>query len=71
MRAGSVALHAEAVRDAVGFRGGLAFDTTKPDGTPRKLLDVSRLRNLGWVPRIGLADGLAAVYEWYVRSSAS
>jgi len=53
------------VRAAVGFEGELAFDPSKPDGTPRKLLDVGRLTELGWRPRIGLEDGLAQVYRWF------
>ena len=48
-----------------GYRGNLVFDRTKPDGTPRKLLDISRLNSLGWRPRIAWKDGLAATYEWY------
>lgn len=57
----------ELVRAVVGYTGELAFDPTKPDGTPRKLLDVSRLNNLGWVPRIPLRAGIAQTYEWYCR----
>jgi GDP-L-fucose synthase len=57
---------AEIVRDVVGFTGRLAFDASKPDGTPRKLLDVSRLRALGWAPQIALRDGIAETYRWYV-----
>jgi GDP-L-fucose synthase len=53
---------AETVRDVVGYGGAIGWDTGKPDGTPRKLLDVSRLRALGWRPRIALRDGVAAVY---------
>jgi GDP-L-fucose synthase len=49
----------------VGFRGRLVFDAGRPDGTPRKLLDVSRLAALGFVPSIGLEDGIASTYEWY------
>src|SRR3954449_3205313 len=56
---------AEMVAEVVGFEGDLEFDTTKPDGTPRKLLDVSKIRGLGWEPRIGLRDGLADTYRWY------
>ncbi len=48
-----------------GFEGRLAWDTSKPDGTPRKLLDVSRLTALGFKPRIGLRDGIAATYRWW------
>ena len=54
---------ARAVASAVGFRGALEFDKSKPDGTPRKLLDVSRLRRLGWSPRIDLKSGIAAAYQ--------
>lgn len=54
------------IGDIVGFRGTLAFDPTKPDGTPRKLLDVTRLADLGWRPRIALRDGVAATYDWYL-----
>jgi GDP-L-fucose synthase len=56
---------AEMVAEVVGFEGTIEFDTTKPDGTPRKLLDVSRIRQLGWEPRIGLREGLAETYRWY------
>ncbi|MEW2518304.1 GDP-L-fucose synthase family protein [Actinacidiphila alni] len=56
---------AETVQDVVGYRGTIGWDTTKPDGTPRKLLDVSRLQALGWRPEIALKDGIAAVYaDW-------
>ena len=56
---------AELVAEVVGFEGALEYDTSKPDGTPRKLLDVSRLRNLGWEARWSLRDGIAATYDWY------
>jgi GDP-L-fucose synthase len=56
---------AELVRSVTGFQGQLAFDPSKPDGTPRKLLDVSKLRNLGWSARIPLAEGIAGTYRWY------
>ena len=49
----------------VGYRGRIVFDSTKPDGTPRKLLDVSRLSAIGWRARIGLEEGIAATYQWY------
>ena len=61
---------AEIVCEVVGFTGGLTFDTTKPDGTPRKLLDVSRLTTLGWKPRIGLREGIRQTYGWYCARSA-
>lgn len=53
------------IKDIVGFKGEILFNTDKPDGTPRKLLDVSRLNNLGWKYRIKLKDGIKEVYEWY------
>jgi GDP-L-fucose synthase len=56
---------AELICDVVGFRGELAWDTTKPDGTPRKLLDVTKLRAFGWQPAISLRDGIARTYEWF------
>ena len=57
---------AELVCDVVGFRGELKWDRSKPDGTPRKLLDISRIKNLGWAPTVGLRDGIARVYEWFL-----
>jgi GDP-L-fucose synthase len=56
---------AELICDVVGFTGDLVFDSSKPDGTPRKLLDVSRLIALGWKPRINLRSGISQTYEWY------
>jgi GDP-L-fucose synthase len=53
------------VKKVVGFEGELVFDTTKPDGTPRKLCDVSRIHALGWRHRIALEEGLAATYRWF------
>lgn len=58
---------ANMVRDVVGYPGEIRWDTSRPDGTPRKLLDVSRMQERGWRPRIGLRDGLTATYEWFVR----
>ncbi len=60
---------AETVREVVGFKGALRFDPAYPDGTPRKLMDVSRLTALGWRPRIDLRDGLASTYAWYVDNA--
>src|SRR6266540_1523246 len=55
----------ELICDVVGFDGELAWDTTKPDGTPRKLLDVTKIRALGWKPAITLRDGIARTYDWF------
>lgn len=54
------------VKEVVGFTGNIGYDSSKPDGTPRKLMDVSRLKSLGWVPRIELKDGLQQTYQWFV-----
>jgi len=62
---------AQMVADAVEYRGEILFDPSKPDGTPRKLLDVSRLTALGWRPRIGLAEGIASTYAWYVSNTVA
>lgn len=61
---------AELVAEIVGFDGDIEFDTSKPDGTPRKLLDVSKIHALGWKARIGLREGLADTYRWYRRQVA-
>ncbi len=61
---------AETVADVVGFKGTIEWDTSKPDGMPRKLLDTSRINALGWKPGITLRDGLASTYEWYVANVA-
>ena len=61
----------EAVGAAVGYRGRLEFDATKPDGTPRKLLDVSKMSALGWRPRIALPAGIEQVYAWFRENAAS
>ena len=59
---------AELVCEIVGFGGKLSWDTSKPDGTPRKLLDVSKLRNLGWRPSIALREGIASTYKWFLQN---
>lgn len=61
----AIAELAELVRDVVHPAAMIDFDTSKPDGTPRKLLDSSRLQDLGWRPSIALADGIASTYDWY------
>jgi GDP-L-fucose synthase len=62
---------AHLVSDVVGFQGGLTFDATKPDGTPRKLLDVTRLHALGWRHKITLADGVRSTYNWYLQHAGT
>lgn len=59
---------AELVCDVVGFAGTLEFDKTKPDGTPRKLLDVTRLTKLGWQAKISLREGIKSTYEWFLKN---
>ncbi|MDQ6860213.1 MAG: GDP-L-fucose synthase [Verrucomicrobiota bacterium] len=61
---------AELICEIVGFEGELTFDSTKPDGTPRKLLDISKLNSLGWRPTISLPDGIARTYEWFLENYA-
>jgi GDP-L-fucose synthase len=58
------------VAEVTGFAGRLSFDTSRPDGTPRKLMDVSRLTAMGWQARIGLRDGIAETYRWYLENRA-
>ncbi len=65
----TIAALAQSVANVVGFKGALRFDASKPDGMPRKLLDISRLKALGWTPRISLAEGLAATYEWLLENA--
>jgi GDP-L-fucose synthase len=59
---------AEGIAKVTGFAGRLVFDASKPEGTPRKLMDVSRLRALGWTAKIGLGDGLRDAYAWYTAN---
>nr|WP_085983234.1 GDP-L-fucose synthase [Methylosinus sp. LW4] len=61
---------AETVQRAVGFSGELVFDTSKPDGTPRKLMDSGRIRALGWEPEISLDDGIAGSYRWFLENKS-
>ena len=58
----------ELVRNIVGFAGRIEYDRTKPNGTPRKLMDASRIRALGWTPHIALEDGIAGAYEAYLSA---
>jgi GDP-L-fucose synthase len=59
---------AETAAKVVGYQGGFDYDATKPDGTPRKCTDNTRLRGLGWAPRIGLEDGIADTYRWFLEN---
>jgi len=61
---------ARLIADVVGFTGEIVADPSKPDGTPRKLLDISKLKSLGWHPKIGLEDGLASTYTWFASRFA-
>ena len=65
----TIAQFAETVRDVVGFEGKIAYDATRPDGPPQKLLDTSRLTALGWTPKISLRDGLAAAYRDFLQGA--
>jgi GDP-L-fucose synthase len=64
----SISELAELIQRVVGYEGNLVFDTTKPDGMPRKLLDVSRLRDLGWEAKIKLENGVASTYQWFLEN---
>ncbi|WJX78409.1 Germin-like protein sub 1 member 20 [Trifolium repens] len=59
---------AESMKEVVGFEGDLVWDSTKPDGTPRKLMDSSKLAALGWTPKVSLKDGLVDTYKWYLEN---
>jgi GDP-L-fucose synthase len=61
---------AELVQRVVGHEGSIEWDASKPDGTPRKLMDVSRLRGLGWAPTVGLEEGVRRTYSWYLEHKA-
>jgi len=61
----SISELAELVHDVIGYNGKIVYDTSKPDGTPRKLLDVSRLESLGWKPKTGLREGIEKTYQFY------
>jgi len=62
---------AETMAEVVGFQGEIVFDTTKPDGSPRKLIDISRLTAMGWQSSIGLKEGLIKTYKWFVDKNSS
>lgn len=61
---------AETIARVTGFPGRLAFDPSKPDGTPRKLLDISKIKALGWTPKIPLREGIADAYRWFCENRA-
>jgi GDP-L-fucose synthase len=67
----SIADLARMIGEIVGFSGDILYDSSKPDGTPRKLLDTSRLLALGWKPRIALRDGIAETYDWFRQSESN
>jgi GDP-L-fucose synthase len=67
----TIAELAELTRDIVGFTGRISWDASKPDGTPRKQLDTRRINELGWKPRIGLAEGIRSTYEWFTSNLSS
>ena len=58
---------AETVQKVVGYRGDMMWDRSKPDGTPRKLMDTSRINSLGWKPAIALERGIEETYRWYLE----
>jgi len=60
---------AETMKQVVGFKGELTFDITKPDGAPRKLIDVTRLNNMGWKYNVDLKKGLNETYKWYKKGN--
>ena len=64
----TIAELAAMIAEITGFEGDIVYDTTKPDGTPRKLLDVSRINQLGWTAQIDLREGLKATYQWYLEN---
>jgi GDP-L-fucose synthase len=59
---------AEVIKEITGYEGKIVFDSSKPDGTPRKLLDISKIEGIGWLPRIGLREGLESTYKWFVEN---
>jgi GDP-L-fucose synthase len=60
---------AENVKRAVGFGGKIRWDTSKPDGTPRKLLDVTKIRGMGWKPKVSMEEGIGLAYEWFLKNA--
>ena len=66
----SIAELARIIAETTGFKGKIVFDSSKPDGTPRKLMDVSRLSSMGWMARTGLRQGIEETYQWFLAHSA-
>jgi GDP-L-fucose synthase len=64
----SIAELAQTLAKVIGYQGKLTYDTSKPDGAPRKLMDVSRLQELGWKARIKLEEGLQDAYSWFIEN---
>ena len=62
---------AETIADVVGYEGEIVWDTTKPNGTPRKVMNVDRMKALGWEPKIKLRDGIESAYKWYIEDGSS
>jgi GDP-L-fucose synthase len=60
---------ADRVKKVVGFLGRIRWDKSKPDGTPRKLLDVTKIRGMGWKPKVSMEDGIAVTYEWFLKNA--
>jgi GDP-L-fucose synthase len=67
----SIKYLAQTIAEVIGFDGEIQFDNSKPDGTPRKLLDVSKLGALGWKSSIQLKDGIQKTYDWFLSHEAS
>lgn len=61
---------AEIIADVVGYKGGFIWDVSKPNGTPRKVLNIDRIKSLGWAPSISLIDGIRSTYEWYLANAS-
>jgi GDP-L-fucose synthase len=65
----TIAELAENVKRAVGFEGKIRWDTSKPDGTPRKLLDVTKIRGMGWKPKVSMEEGISLAYDWFLKNA--
>jgi GDP-L-fucose synthase len=66
----TIAELAKLIKKIIGYNGEIKFDATKPDGTPRKCMDVSKINSLGWRAEISLEEGIAKVYQWYLKNQA-